>query len=179
MEFFFQLAIFQVKSMILMTIFFSIAFNRFGFQVDPPFFLWISSWSLQLHGFQLDSFIQHFPSWSHYFCLSGFQVINPFTYMNYKLILLSNISQIDLVIFVYVNSKLIPSFTWNPSWSFHFLSNIFQVDLVIFIYVDPKMITLFIWIQFDHFIFHLTNPKLILSFLFMCIPIWALLLHGS
>jgi len=36
MEFFFQLAIFQVKSMILMTIFFSIAFNRFGFQVDPP-----------------------------------------------------------------------------------------------------------------------------------------------
>jgi hypothetical protein len=119
MEFFFQLAIFQVKSMILMTIFFSIAFNRFGFQVDPPFFLWISSWSLQLHGFQLDSFIQHFPSWSHYFCLSGFQVINPFTYMNYKLILLSNISQIDLVIFVYVNSKLIPSFTWNPSWSFY------------------------------------------------------------
>lgn len=34
MEFFFQLAIFQVKSIISMTIFFSIAFNRFGFQFD-------------------------------------------------------------------------------------------------------------------------------------------------
>jgi hypothetical protein len=69
MEFFFQLAIFQVKSIIPMTIFFSIAFNRFIFQVDP------------------------------FICFYGSQV-DPFNYMDSKLILLFNIFQVDSIIFV-------------------------------------------------------------------------------